>query len=743
MIKTILIFLIIVSISSCHRKQEEGHEKQITLENEQFRLQIGVDGKVISLLHKPSGQECLEAGVETPAFTITQYRPYINEMQLAYPAKSITFPADSVYLSDENLIVNFNQLNVTATIGLKITEDYVAFNLKKIDYHIPKLGDKLHTPIDEFTILQLPVRNRDNFGEWLNVAWDNDVAINVLATDPYAKIDNVKYKGYHLLTAGTVSEVKTLGVGAALITTSTNKLTDCIDRIEKDFNLPRGVESRRRDEYKYSYLELSDINPKNVDEYIAFAKQGGFRAIDIYWPSFSTALGHFPWGPEYPNGMADLQEVVRKIKQANIIAGFHTHYNKALKQDLYVSPVPDHRLNLSRNFTLAVPLDKNGVVVTVEEDPSGCTLDEGRRILKIGDELIEYTGYTTDWPYQFTGCKRGALDSKASEYKRGYKFGLLDIDTWPIFVRFDQKTSIQKEMAERIGKLYQEAGFQFIYFDGAEDIPPPYWYNGSNAQLEVYKSLSPEPLFSEGALKTHFSWHILTRGNAFDVFKPEVLKEAIRLHPADEAVLVAKDFTAINFGWINYVLPGESTIGSQPDMYEYAWSRAAAWDCPASLVAYLDRLKAHPRTNDNLEVIRRWEEARITNVFTPEQKEQLKNLNQEYILLVNEAGEFEMCPYDEISGVANADPHVRAFIFDHLDEVYVVFWHTSGEGSMLLDVNPEKVKLYKELGKAIPVKHDDRGLIVPVGDRQYLGFNLPKKEVISILKNVKLLSTGN
>lgn len=738
MIKTILIILTIFIPFACQQKKGTDPETQITIENAQFRLVIGNDGKAISLLYKPTKQECLETGVDAPVFTITQDRPYLNEMQLAYPAKPMTFPADSVYKSGDNLVVCFRQLHVTATIGLKITDEYVAFLLEKIDYSTPKMGDKLHTPIDQFTLLQLPVRARDNFGDWLNVMWDDHLAINLLAVDQYARIDHVKQNGYCLLTAGTVSDVKNLGVGAALITTSTDRLLDCIDQVEKDFNLPRGVESRRRDEYKYSYLELSDVNPKNVDEYIAFAHQGGFRAIDIYWPSFSTALGHFPWGPGYPNGMADLQEVIGKIKAANIIPGFHTHYNKALKEDLYVSPVPDYRLNLSRNFTLATSLEKNGLTVTIEEDPTGCTLDEGRRILKIGDELIEYTNYTTTRPYQFTGCKRGALSSKVSEYKKGFRFGLLDVDTWPIFVRFDQRTSIQKEMAERIGKLYQEAGFRFVYFDGAEDIPPPYWYNGSKAQLEVYKSLSPEPLFSEGALKTHFSWHILTRGNAFDVFKPEVLKEAIRQHPATEAVLVANDFTSINFGWINYVLPGKSTIGSQPDMYEYAWSRAAAWDCPVSLVAHLDRLKAHPRTKDNLEVIRRWEDARIRNIFTPEQKEQLKNLEQEHILLINEAGEFEIQPYHQITGVTHGNPDIRAFIFNRSDKIYVVFWHTSGENNLVLHVSPGKVKLFKELGEAVPVGQDETELVIPVGDRQYLEFDLPEEEVISIFREARL-----
>jgi len=94
------------------------------------------------------------------------------------------------------------------------------------------------------------------------------------------------------------------------------------------------------------------------------------------------------------------------------------------------------------------------------------------------------------------------------------------------------------------------------------------------------------------------------------VFKPEVFKAAVRAYPAAEAPQVAKDFTSINFGWIGYWAPSRETIGTQPDMIEYATSRAAAWDCPISLVGDLKQLEAHPRTADNLEVIKRWEDVR-------------------------------------------------------------------------------------------------------------------------------------
>ena len=96
---------------------------------------------------------------------------------------------------------------------------------------------------------------------------------------------------------------------------------------------------------------------------------------------------------------------------------------------------------------------------------------------------------------------------------------------------------------------------------------------------------------------------------------------------------IAKDFTSVNFGWVNYLAPNDKTIGMQPDMYEYICSKAVAWNSPISLVGNLKELQNHPRTEDNLRVIKMWEEAKLQGVLTDKQKELLKNPEQEYLLM--------------------------------------------------------------------------------------------------------------
>ena len=735
--KLIILLTITAHIFLLACNNNRSGTEEIVIENETTRLVITNDGIVKSLIHKATNEECLEVGQKLPAFTVTQYHPYKNEIKLAYPFRETEFEADSVRRKGDKLIVGFELVDFEAVIDLNVKAQYIGLSIERF-----VSGEGATSPkVDEMCLLQLPVRKREQFGSWLNVMRGDETAINLLATDPYAKIDSEERQGFRILKAGMVSEVKQESVGAALITAPTNKLLDQIARVEEDYNLPGGVKNRRDKMYNSSYYWSGNVHTGNVDEHIRYARKAGFRTFMVYYTAFSESPGNFPWRETYPNGLEDLEKVVGRIKEAGMIPGLHFHYNKAGKSDPYVTPEPDPRLNLRRHFTLASPLGREDTTIFTEENPEGTTTQDGRRILRIGNELISYSGYTTTRPYKFTGCTRGVLNTTPEAHPLTHRFGLLDVDSWPKFVRFNQNTSIQDEVAQRLAELYKKAGFQFVYFDGAEDVHPPYWFNCSRAQWKVYKRLDPEPLFAEGAAKSHFSWHMLSRGNAFDTFRPEVIKEMTRKHPAAEAPMMKKNFTGLNFGWLGYWVPGEGTVGTQPDMLEYVTSRAAAWDCPISIQAGLEKFKKHPRTADNLEVLRRWEEAREKDWLTEEQKEDLQNLDQEHILLINEQDAFELVPYDRIRNLANGSREVRAFTFRRNGDLYAVYWHISGNKKIRLPLSPENITLLEGMGQeiSIPEGKKEESVTLPAGKRRFIKTSETKRELVAAFEKAEIV----
>ena len=721
-------------------------EKQdIIIENPLLRLVVGADCIVKSLIHKPSGEECLMTGEEIALFSVTQERPYNNEVKLAHPNKRTTFQSNRIVRNGNKLIIGFEIIPYEAVIIIEEKPMYISFALADFIVHPGDYGHLRMTPPPavELRLVQLPVRNRENFGEWLNVSWDSKVAVNVLATSPHARIDSQRRKDYRILSADAVKGIKLKGCGAALIVSSPDELLDAIDSLEVDYDLPRGAQSRRSEHMNASAYWTHDLSPANVDTHIAYAKQGGFRMMLLYYTCFCkekngySLCGDYDYNDAYPNGAEDLKRVLDKIKAAGITPGIHFLHTHIGHLSRYVTPVADHRLHLTYHFTLAKPLGLEDTTIYVEENPEGMVTDEKCRVLKFGGELISYESYSTEYPYCFTGCTRGHWDTHITEHDMGIVGGILDITEYGgSSIYLDQNSALQDEIADKIANLYN-AGFEFVYFDGSEGTNAPFEYHVPNAQYRVYKKFKKAPLYCEGAAKAHFSWHMLSGGNAFDTFRMNVFKEKIAQFPAEEAPRMRQDFTRVNFGWWAFF------PDTQADIYEYGTSRAAAWDCPGTMLAdeSVDGvMQTHPRLGDVLEVLRRWEDVRAKKWLTEEQKLQLQDLKQEHILLINECGEYELVPYDCITNAASGDKNLSAFSFERAGKSYVVFWHTTGSGTLHIPLRTDQVIVEKELGgEQIAVEPLDGGITVPVSGRIYLSSNLPVSALTEAFTQAKFV----
>ena len=133
---------------------------------------------------------------------------------------------------------------------------------------------------------------------------------------------------------------------------------------------------------------------------------------------------------------------------------------------------------------------------------------------------------------------------------------------------------------------------------------------------------------------------------------------------------------------------GKITIGTQPDMWEFGTSRAAAWDCPATLQVYLPSYRKHPRIDDLMEVMRRWEDVRAKNWLTPAQKQMLKSSTQEHHLYVNDEGGYELIPIEVLPSPAKAKD-VRAILFTREGKSVLAYWHMSGSGKMSISLRAD------------------------------------------------------
>ena len=702
--------------------------KNIILENEAFALTLGEDCIAKSLICKATGEECLMQGKNISIFSVTQPRPFNNEVKLAHPNKRTTFQGNRLRREGDKLIVGFEITPFEAVVTVKITESYMVFTLSDFIVHEKDYKGLSMTPppVAEFRLLQLPVRNRTNFGEWLNVFFDEKTAINVIANNPYPRIDSERRDGYRLMTADAVKGIRLKGCEAALIVSPTGALMDAIDTLEEDYDLPRGVKSRRSEHINRSALWVTDMTPKTVDEYIAYAKMGGFRHMLVYFPSIFKAYsyrkcGDYDFRDEYPNGIKDVKEMLDKLKAEGIIPGFHFLQTHIGIESRYVTPVVDARIHKTRLFTLAKDIGEADTEIFVLQNPEDTVMFEKCRVLCFDGEAIYYESYTTEPPYRFLGCKRGHYNTTVTAHKAGCVGGVLDVSEHvAVSLYIDQDTDLQDEIAKKLAAVYN-AGFEFVYFDGSEGTNEPSDFHVSNAQYRVLKQFASEPLFCESAAKSHFSWHFLSGGNAFDIFQPAVFKQKIAEFPAEEAPRMRNDFTRLNFGW------WACFKDTQPDMFEYGTSRAAAWDCPTTVMRHEGTFESNPRIADNLEVIRRWENARAEGFLTEQMKEMLKNLEEEHILLINEEKKFELVPY---APLATADERIAVFAFERKGRVYAVIWHKTGEGKLCLPLKAESLCYETQLGDGdLATKTEDGCVLLDIAGRRYLSGSFTLEEL--------------
>lgn len=720
-------------------KQENSPD--ILFDNRTFRLVVGSNGLVKSLVVKENGEECLAQDQGIALFSATQERPYNNEVKLAHPNKRTTYQANAIRREGNRLIVGFEVVPFQAIIEVIERPDYLAFRLADFvadtaDYPMPMTPP----PVKELRLFQLPVKDRTHFGAWLNVSWDAQAAVNVLSTSPYARIDAERRQGYRVMYADALRDVRLQGTEAALIACPTHRLMDVIDTLEKDYDLPRGVASRRDARINASMYWSASATPENIHEHIAWMKKGGFTMMLLYYTCLFeerggySLNGNYDYRPEYPNGRKDVRAMLRTLKEHGITPGLHVLQTHIGVNSRYVTPVADHRLHLTRHFTLAQPLDEKNTTITVEQNPIGSVMAQGARVLQFGGELIAYEAYTTQPPYQFTGCRRGAYNTHIVAHPMGQIGGILDVSEFGgSSVYLDQQSSLADEVADKIADAYN-AGFEFLYFDGSEGTNAPFEIYVPCSQYRVYRKLHQPPIFTEGAAKAHFSWHYQSGGNAFDIFPPEVFKEKIRQFPCEQAPRMFSDFTRLNFGWWGFWAPG-----TQPDMVEYGTSRAAVWDCPVTIQSNLSAFQAHPRIADILEVFRRWEDVRARGWLTDAHKHMLRNIQQEHILLVDEDGQYELQPYDRIDGAAGGSEDMLAFILERKGERIVVYWHTHGEAQLHLPLHAQDIRLEQSLGgSALPVQQEAGYTTLPLGNRLYVRSKLSREALVQAFQQAEV-----
>jgi hypothetical protein len=650
-----LVVLTIILVSVCCNSGSSG---DIVIENRHFAYEISRDGKNIRFVDKTTGTD------------------YLDHDSVSYCATVVSdgkkHHVTALSMKGNLLILEFSDVGVVAEVLVKKSKDYIAFEVTDIQGQAESL-----------TFINIPLLLE-------GMPYESFTAC-VLSMNLYTHVRQLPALQTHLW-ATCYNRFGMKGAKITLVGIPMQRILPVIRNVmqhaeEVPHSDKGGAWAQLQKEGYGSYLmNFGTLTEETVDEWIATCSKLGFNQIDNH-----GGAGFFRFGDleidatKWPGGWDSFKRINERLHQAGISSILHTYGFFIDKNSKYVRPVPREDLGYFNAYTLAVPVDTTDHEITVNESTADISLTTGFFVrnsttLRIGGELIEYTGITKSPPYKFTGCKRGVNGTGASAHGTDEKAYHLR----EMFGRFvpGPETDLFDEIARHTAEIVSNCNFDGIYFDAIDgsDIlagEENFWYYGTKFIFKVAEQLK-RPVGMEMSSMSHHWWHFRSRWQAWDrpmrgykrfvdihsaaiksvgIFLPAKMRSNEYEHGIwrGHTPLINKYATVENgslllplhFGWWGNQTwnppMGEPTF---PDDVEYLCCKMIGNNAGISMLGGVDQktLEEYPLFGRLIPIIRQYEELRHMNYFCDSVRRILRQPGKEFTLFREDNGRWNFKP---------------------------------------------------------------------------------------------------
>jgi hypothetical protein len=387
-----------------------------------------------------------------------------------------------------------------------------------------------------------------------------------------------------------------------------------------------------------SYL-IANFSESTIDEMLGYVKQANL--MSLYHENAFKSWGHYEPNPKFfPGGMAGLKACADKAKAAGIRLGAHTLSNFIQTHDPYITPEPDVRLAKTGESTLTEAVDAATQTIPVAS-PEYFTNRLGNELqtVVIGKELVRYGSVSTNAPWKLLDCQRGAYGTTASEHPRGASAGKLMDHAYKVFF---PNLELQREIARNLARVFNASGLSHMDFDGHEGClaPGEGTYGNEVFAKEFYDHLDHTVINGTSPPLSHFYWHINSYCNWGEPWYGG-FRDSMQEYRINNQAFCERNFIPKMLGW--YLLRTSTCLS---DM-EWMLARSAGFDSGFALATSLDALRKNTETGPILDALREWEKARRAGVFTPEQREALRNPKREFHLQTVSGGGWDLFPFHD------------------------------------------------------------------------------------------------
>jgi hypothetical protein len=773
----------------------------VVLETPHARLAIGGNAAWRSLEDKAAARELIPEGARMPMAVVRH--------------GGRSFSADSAAWRGETLAVGFAGTDTRLRYRVETAEDWFVFRLHAVEGTRP----------ESLTLLQVPVGVTANVGRRLGAAWDDQTTACLMAANRQADCRAGAGSSATLSAATQDAPGPPLeGAAAALIVCPTHRFKGIARTASQVFGLltnehpggavrgnefasashfifaePAPVKDTRLVRGSYWFLSFGEAD---VDKVIDYCRRARIRQVMLNSGAWCVSPGHYLFHEgRYPRGRESLKATVARLHEHDILVGMHCYASKIAKRDPYVTPVPDRRLlrgvsaawrpgdePLEANLAEAVTAEQTEIRVNgdLRHWPGGPAvadryweggIDKHKEVL-LGDELVRYDRIGPEGTWDtLLGCKRGAWGTTASAHPAGAAASHLAVDGCIDGFIIDQETDLMDEVAERLAGIFNDCGFDMIYFDGGEDVDRRRFnYYVSNFQEQVMRRITKRPIVHMGTIMTHSLWHSFARSSTVDHYlntltgaivagRPPREWPTVKQHidrSVDYMLSVRQDMIPGELGWFGIwpagkrvytvrLAPGEHEEyralgceegpvalpsrdnarmtgellspeelrvaveydGLQLDEIEYLLAKSLGHDVPVSLQTGFAQMEAHPLTPAILDMVHLYEVLRLSDVIPFETREMLCEPGKDFAL-VRLRDDFVWAAVERVAPVGG-DRQLRAFVGPVEGGSVAVIWHPAGEGRLVLPLDPKQLLLQDFDGKKMALESDSANAALPVG----------------------------
>ncbi len=563
----------------------------IVLENEALIMTLDGKGLVKSFVSKASGEDYARPDVPFPFAELARAGDRVMLQSVAQDGDLLRFT-----FSDEDV-----------KLALRVRADRRSFAFEVVEVE----------PADVDSVsLEIPVRMLENVAHAFDGVYDDEFGMCLFGGKVNtfnAGVSRAQASWSLRVSCGV--EHGMAGATFILVAAPRDQFNEAIMAAERANDLPcptfDGQWARFSDRVQESYLFATGVHEDDIDTLIDYAKLGGFGTLIILKDDWLANHGHFDVNLDrFPAGRDSLKRAVDKIHAAGLHAGVHVFGPSVSANDPWVTPVPDDRLDYGVLTPLAEGLDAEATTITLTEQPD-LALPKVRTQafpgyhLRIGDELIGYSGTDVGPPFRFVGCERGALGTTATAHAAGAEVRHM-YTQWGFF-RVKPDSTMADELTANFADVFNACGFDMVYFDASDGGPNPAYYL-NKLHLGFWEDIGRDDVLYQTSCGTGSNtlWHIVPRSASADGHGD--LKGYLdQRWPG--IMSQARNFTRSDIGWY-YMFKDV-----RPDQIEYVRAKALSIGGSISIEASRASLEALPLARKTFEMLGRYESARLQRTF--------------------------------------------------------------------------------------------------------------------------------